>query len=188
MKNNKLKTKIIEILKKDERLWNDKKTELNETLLLDLIEKIDEKIINLLLQNKETREKFFARLPNGQVKITRTEQGRSQDVYVFKTNDFRFFMEENKVNNSYTQYKNRIGLTDGKKFLKDTNDIVLNFPYKDCILEGGQSNEEGNDSYFQWKETTYKDKLDENGNKIKDGRKNVKVVDEEGHYEKETAK
>ena len=65
-------------------------------------------------------------------------------------------MEENKVNNSYTAYKNRIGLTDGKRFLKDTNDVVLDFPYKDCVLEGGQSSEEGMDTYFEYDENVSK--------------------------------
>jgi adenine-specific DNA-methyltransferase len=142
MEQAKLKELILKALKADERLWNEEKTELNQTLLLDLVEHIDEKVIGVLLQEKDLRDKFF-------VKITRTEQGRSQDVFVFKTNDFRFFMEENKVDNSYTAYKNRIGLTDGKRFLKDTNDFVLDFPYKDCVLEGGQSTEEGTDTYFE---------------------------------------
>jgi adenine-specific DNA-methyltransferase len=173
MSNISIKSKIIQLLKNDDRLWNEDKTELNQTLLLDLIEKIDETIINLLFQEKDLREKFFVKI---------------KDVYVFKANDFRFFMEENKIDNSYTAYKNRIGLTDGKRFLKDTNDVVLNWPYKDCVLEGGQSTEEGIDTYFEWKETTYKDKLDENGNKIKNGKKNVKEVDEEGHYEQKEAK
>jgi adenine-specific DNA-methyltransferase len=168
-----LKEITHEILLNDERLWNEDKTELNQTLLLDLVERIDEKIITLLLQEKDLREKFFVKI---------------KDVYVFKINDFRFFMEENKVDNSYTTYKNRIGLTDGKRFIKDTNDAVLDFPYKDCVLEGGQSTEEGEDVYFEYKETTYKDKLDENGNKIKEGRKNLKIVDEEGHYEQRKAK
>ncbi|MDA7704966.1 site-specific DNA-methyltransferase [Rickettsiales bacterium] len=167
------KNKILAVLKNDNRLWNQDKTELNQTLLLDLIEKIDEKIIDLLLQEKDLREKFFVKI---------------KDVFVFKTNDFRFFMEENKIYNSYTDYKNRIGLTDGKKFLKDTNDVVLDFPYKDCVLEGGQSTEEGEDVYFEWQEATYKDKLDENGNKIKDGNKNIKILDKEGYYQHKTAK
>ena len=137
MNNTKLKQLILKVLKADERLWNEEKTELNQTLLLDLIENIDEKVIELLLQEKDLREKFFVKI---------------KDVYVFKTNDFRFFMEENKVDNSYTAYKNRIGLTDGKKFLKDTNDVVLDFPYKDCVLEGGQSTEEGTDTYFEYSE------------------------------------
>ncbi len=132
-----IKELINKILQSDERLWNEGKTELNQTLLLDLVENIDEKVIELLLQEKELREKFFIKI---------------KDVYVFKTNDFRFFMEENKVDNSYTAYKNRIGLTDGKKFLKDTNDVVLDFPYKDCVLEGGQSTEEGTDTYFEYYE------------------------------------
>jgi len=169
----KLKQKIFKVLKADDRFWNEDKTEFNQTLLLDLVENIDENVIELLLQESVLREKFFVKI---------------KDVYVFKTNDFRFFMEENKLDNSYTAYKNRIGLTDGKKFLKDTNDVVLDFPYKDCVLEGGQSTEEGKDTFYEWQETTYKDKLDEHGNKIKEGRKNVKVVDEEGHYEQKTDK
>ncbi|HNU96205.1 MAG TPA: site-specific DNA-methyltransferase, partial [Candidatus Magasanikbacteria bacterium] len=141
MEQAKLKQLIFKVLKADERLWNEDKTELNQTLLLDLVENIDEKVIDLLLQEKDLREKFFVKI---------------KDVYVFKTNDFRFFMEENKVDNSYTAYKNRIGLTDGKKFLKDTNDIVLDFPYKDCVLEGGQSTEEGSDTYFEYSEKAEK--------------------------------
>lgn len=136
-----LKDLIFNLLKKDDRLWNEDKTEFNYTKLFDLLEKIDEKVIDLLIQETDLREKFFVKI---------------KDVYVFKTNDFRFFMEENKVDNSYTAYKNRIGLTDGKKFLKDTNDIVLDFPYKDCVLEGGQSTEEGTDTYFEYDETVTK--------------------------------
>jgi len=141
MEQIKLKQLIFKVLKTDDRLWSEDKTELNQTLLLDLVEKIDEKVIDLLLQEKELKEKFFVKI---------------RDAYVFKTNDFRFFMEEHKLDNSYTAYKNKIGLTDGKKFLKDTNDVVIDFPYKDCVLEGGQSTEEGTDTYFEYDETVTK--------------------------------
>ena len=135
MNNTKFKQLIIKVLKQDNRLWDKKKTELNQTLLLDLVEKIDEKVIGLFLQEEGLRERFFVKI---------------KEIYVFKINDFRFFIEENKINNSYTSYKNRIGLTDGRKFLKDTDDVVLDFPYKDCVLEGGQSTEEGDDTYFEY--------------------------------------
>lgn len=59
MKQSKIKQLIIEVLKADDRLWNEDKTELNQTLLLDLVEKVDEKIIDLLLQEEDLREKFF---------------------------------------------------------------------------------------------------------------------------------
>ena len=47
------------------------------------------------------------------------------------------------------KYANRIGLTDGNRFLKDNSDIVLDFPFKDCVLNGGQSTEEGEEIYFK---------------------------------------
>lgn len=148
MENTQLKNKIYEILKVDSRFWNEEKTELNQTLLLDILENFNEKnqelyesIISLFLDDNDLKDKFFVKI---------------KKVYVFKTNDFKFFMEENKVYNSYTQYKNRIGLTDGKRFLKDSGDVFLNFPYKDCILEGGQSSEEGLDNYYEYNEKVTK--------------------------------
>ncbi|WP_066165473.1 site-specific DNA-methyltransferase [Aliarcobacter cryaerophilus] len=142
------KDKVYDTLKKENRLWNEEKTELNQTLLLDVLENFNERnlelyesIISLFLEDEEIKSKFFLKV---------------KDVFVFKTSDFKFFMEENKVYNSFTQYKNRIGLTDGKRFLKDSADVVLNFPYKDCVLEGGQSTEEGLDSYYEYDETVTK--------------------------------
>ena len=44
---------------------------------------------------------------------------------------------------SYTRYKNKIGLVDGKgDFISASNDVELVFPYKDCVLEGGQTKED----------------------------------------------
>ena len=147
-----LKSLIKSTLKGDERLWfinQDNEQEFNQTLLLDLVEKVDNKIISLLLQEEVLREKFFVKIvPPRPAKLSTPQEGNFS--YVFKTNEFRFFIEENKVDNSYTAYKNRIGLTDGKKFLKDSGDIVLDWPYKDCVLEGGQSTEEGTDIYFEY--------------------------------------
>ena len=147
-----LKSLIKSSLEGDDRLWfinQDNEQEFNQTLLLDLVEKVDNTIISLLLQEEVLREKFFVKIvPPRPAKLSTPQEGNFS--YVFKTNEFRFFMEENKVDNSYTAYKNRIGLTDGKKFLKDSGDIVLDWPYKDCVLEGGQSTEEGADIYFEY--------------------------------------
>lgn len=135
MNIKKYKDVIEQVLKKDDRLWNKDKTEFNKALLFNLIDEIDETIISLLLEEDATREKFFVKI---------------KDAYVFKTKEFKFFIDEHKVFNSYTSYANRIGLSDGKEFIMDRNDVVLNFPFKDCILKGGQSNEEGIDTYFEY--------------------------------------
>ncbi|MBI1925693.1 site-specific DNA-methyltransferase, partial [Candidatus Poribacteria bacterium] len=44
--------------------------------------------------------------------------------------------------NSYTRFRNRIGLTVGDKYLRERGDVTLVWPYKDCVLEGGQTKEE----------------------------------------------
>jgi len=130
------KSVLENILKKDERLVDDS-GELNGNLIHEYANSLDEGLIDLLLNEDATREKFFLKV---------------KDVYVFKQNDFKFFLDENKIDNSYTQYANRIGLSTGGKFLKDIDDVVLDFPYKDCVLEGGQSTEEGTDTYFEYDE------------------------------------
>ena len=135
MEHTQLKARIKKVLRTDDRVWDTAgtETELNYTHLFHLLQEIDPDIIDLLFQDSVIQEKFFVKTKN---------------AIVFKHNDFRFFMEENKIDNSYTVYKNRIGLTDGKRFLQDSTDIVLDFPYKDCVLEGGQCTEKGKDIYY----------------------------------------
>ncbi|SEP23708.1 Type III restriction/modification enzyme methylation subunit [Salinihabitans flavidus] len=44
---------------------------------------------------------------------------------------------------SYTAFKNRIGLTDGRgDHLSQSRDVVLAWPYKDCVREGGMTKED----------------------------------------------
>ena len=131
---NSLKNHIENLLKSDERLI-DENNEIRGSLIRELANKLDEKLIELLLNDEKARNSFFLKI---------------NEVYVFKHNDFKFFLDENKIDNSYTQYENRIGLAVGSKMLNDNQDVVLNFPYKDCVLEGGQSTEEGMDTYFEY--------------------------------------
>ncbi|BBM88464.1 adenine-specific DNA-methyltransferase [Spirochaetota bacterium] len=143
MADTKLKTTILKTLQKIPEIWADEQKDiLNETKLFHLVDNFGEnnnalykKVISSLLSVPSLKKHFFIPIKN---------------VYVFKTKDFKFFIEENKINNSYTQYENKIGLSDGDRFLNESHDIVLNFPYKDCVLEGGQSTEEGTDTYFEY--------------------------------------
>jgi adenine-specific DNA-methyltransferase len=128
------KEHLEKLLLKDSRLV-DEQGELKGNVVKKFANELDETLIGYLLEDERTREHFFLKL---------------KDVYVFKANDFIFFLEQNKLDNSFTKYANRIGLTFNGKFLKDNTDIVLDFPYKDCILEGGQSTEEGLDSYYEY--------------------------------------
>ncbi len=139
------KTKLYELFKEDSRLWDKDKKELNETLLKDLIDKLDEKVIELLLNNEETKEKFFIKV---------------KDVFVLKQNELKFFIDENKIDNSYTQYKNKIGLRVGNKLLTERDEVVLDWPFKDCVLEGGMTKEDQKRNEIFFNEILAKDEID----------------------------
>lgn len=134
---NKLRQTLEKILKKEELFLDAETGELNYIKIKDSADKIDEKLIALLADNKELRSKFFSKI---------------KDIYVFDINNFKFFLDESKIDNSYTKYANKIGLSDGSELLKNRNEVVLDFPFKDCVLEGGQSTEEGIDTYFEYEE------------------------------------
>ncbi len=139
------KTKLYELFKEDSRLLDRDKKEFNETLLKDLIDKLDEKIIELLLKNEETKEKFFIKI---------------KDVFVLKQNELKFFIDENKIDNSYTQYKNKIGLRVGNKLLTERDEVVLDWPFKDCVLEGGMTKEDQKRNEIFFNEILAKDEID----------------------------
>ncbi|NJI71947.1 site-specific DNA-methyltransferase [Sphingobacterium kitahiroshimense] len=134
MKDLNFNQHVINILKTDVRLV-DEENDIQINILRDFVNNFDERLIELLLNDEQTRIKFFVRI---------------KDVYIFKQNDFIYYLDSNVLDGSYTHYANRIGLASGGKFLTDSTDYVLDFPYKDCILEGGQSSEEGNDVYFEY--------------------------------------
>ncbi|STO68457.1 Type III restriction-modification system methylase (M.HindVIP) [Canicola haemoglobinophilus] len=138
--NKNLQDELKKALQSFDDVWaNEEKTELAHNLLLDKLEQHDREILAILLKNDELKRHFFVDIDG---------------VFVFKQADFQFFLSQNKVSHSYTKYKNHIGLTDGSRFLKDSTDIVLDFPFKDCILSGGQSSEESEETYFERNNTT----------------------------------
>lgn len=148
MKSNTMenfKTKLFDLLKKDARLWNAETKEFNETLLKDLIDKLDEKLIEILLIDREAKEKFFIKV---------------KDVVVLKQNELKFFIDENKLDNSYTQYQNKIGLRVGNKLLSERNEVVLDWPFKDCVLEGGMTKEDQKRNEIFFNEVLAKDEID----------------------------
>ena len=103
---------------------------LNKNKLSELARKYDAKLLSILMKEEKIKNHFFSELEEG--------------ILVFKKDVFLQFLN-NKVflPDSFTAYKTKIGLgnSDGS-LLSENNDIVLNFPYKDCILEGGQTKDD----------------------------------------------
>jgi len=123
----KLLVTLEKTLKKEPNFITDN-GELKKWVIINKAQNYDEELIELLLSEKELKEKFFKKI---------------KDVTVFNQALFIQFLEQkNYLNDSYTQYKNKVGLTIDGKYLKQRNEVALVWPFKDCILEGGQSKEE----------------------------------------------
>jgi adenine-specific DNA-methyltransferase len=123
----KLYTTLEQQLKKEPNFVTDN-GELKKWVVLNKAQNFDEELIGLLLDNADLKEKFFVNV---------------KGTFVFNQNLFVQFLEQkNYLNDSYTQYKNKVGLTIDGKYLKQRNEVALVWPFKDCILEGGQSREE----------------------------------------------
>lgn len=67
--------------------------------------------------------------------------------------------QKNYLNDSFTAYKNKIGLTIDGKFLNQRNEVALVWPYKDCVLEGGQSREEQSREEIFFNQTLAQDEI-----------------------------
>lgn len=61
---------------------------------------------------------------------------------------------------SFTKYRNRIGLTSEGKYINYNSDIVLDFPFKDCVLEGGMTKEEQGKNEVFYNEIIARDEID----------------------------
>lgn len=117
---------LKELLKTDQRFILD--GNLFKNKIVECALKVDADLIALLLKNENIKRHFF------------TTVG---DVLVFEKIKFQRFVNNKEfLSDSFTAFKSDIGLTVNDDFLKAKADVVLSFPYKDCVLEGGQSREE----------------------------------------------
>lgn len=84
------------------------------------------------------------------------------NIDVFKLNKFIEMFEYKKFwENSYTKYSNKIGLTADNKFIDESSDVVLDFPFKDTILKANMKHENDQEKETFLNETIAKSEIDE---------------------------
>ena len=145
---------------------------LNKNKLSELARKYDAKLLNLLMKEENIKNHFFTSLEDG--------------VLVFKKDVFLQFLNNKEfLPDSYTAYKTKIGLgTDSGDYISENNDVVLNFPYKDCILEGGQTKEDAKRQEVFFNKTLAPNEI----NRLLDNKvlTNFKRYNKEGEHEVES--
>lgn len=122
-----MKQRLENLLKQPEFLIEG---DLNKNKLAELARKYDARLLELLMKDEEIKNHFFSTIQKG--------------VLVFKKDVFLQFLSNKEfLPDSFTAYKTKIGLaTESGQYLSENNNVVLNFPYKDCVLEGGQAKED----------------------------------------------
>lgn len=143
-----LQTDLIDLLKSEENFVID--GQLNKNKIIESVLKVEPLLIKLLINNEKFKKHFFQDISN---------------VLVFDKIKFqRFVNNKSFLPDSYTAFKNKIGLTVGgdylDNFINTKKDVVLAWPHKDCVLEGGQSNETENRHEVFWNETLAPDSID----------------------------
>lgn len=134
-----MKSKLEKLLLGNEELIIEGK--LNKNKVSELARKYDAKLLGLLMSDEEVKNHFFSNIEDG--------------VFVFKKDVFLQFLNNKEfLPDSFTVYKTKIGLaTEKGQYLSEFNNVVLNFPYKDCVLEGGQTKEDSKRQELFFNET-----------------------------------
>lgn len=138
---------LIKILKTESRFVSGG-GELLKNAVYEAAYKNDPMLLKLLHENEITHSRFFTVIDD------KTE--------VFNTVEFGWVVSNKQfLPDSYTRFANKIGLTDkGGDFIVKNDDVVLSFPYKDCILVGGQTKDDQKRAEIFYNVTLAPDKTD----------------------------
>ncbi len=137
---------VMELLKQDVRFFTPEGEFLRNTVFEKAMG-LDPELLALLYSDEAVRQRFFV------------EAG---GVTVFDKQGFAYFINNRSfLPDSYTRFRNRIGLADGRdEFISAGNDVALLFPYKDCVLAGGQRDDEERRREIFYNERLAPDALD----------------------------
>jgi len=131
------------LLQKDERLVSE--GELLKNKIIELAIKLDKDLVELLLSDKQMKEIFFTEVGNATI--------FDKDKFI------KFVSNKQFLPDSYTAFKNKIGLTEDDGFVSEKKEVVLSWPYKDCVLEGGMTKEDQKRDEVFWNEILAPDEI-----------------------------
>lgn len=137
---------VLDVLKQDKRFFAEDGTFLRNAVY-EAAMQMDKDLIHLLVSNNETKARFFTEVDG---------------ILVFDKVKFAWVINNREfLPDSYTRFKNKIGLTDENgDMITTSGKVELVFPYKDCVLEGGQTKEDQKRSEIFYNETLAQDEVD----------------------------
>jgi len=142
--DTKLLVEIKQVLNQFPEYWEGEM--LLKHKLIDDLRGYKKDLLEKLLSNELIKNTYSIKLETG---------------IVFKVDEFISMLRYKTYwENSYTRYSNEIGLTSEGKYLKYNTDVVLDFPHKDCVLEGGMTNEDLRKKEIYYHKVLAKEEID----------------------------
>ncbi len=137
---------VLDVLKQDNRFFTEEGILLRNAVY-EAAMQMDTNLIHLLLENEITKEHFFKEVDG---------------IAVFDKVGFGWVVNNREfLPDSYTRFKNKIGLADDNgDIISSKGTVELVFPYKDCVLEGGQTSEQQKRTEVFYNETLAPDEVD----------------------------
>ena len=99
----------------------------------------NKELLEFLLSDSRFKERFFTSIAG---------------AVVFDRESFLTFLDYRQLGGSYTSFTNKIGL------LSKQGEVVLNFPFKDCVLKGAQTKDKEASEEIFFNQILAKDAID----------------------------
>jgi adenine-specific DNA-methyltransferase len=135
---------LKQALEKDERLLIE--GQLNKALIEQKALALEKDFLKLI-QDSDSLKKHFSE--------------NIDETLVFDKVKFQQFIHNKSfLPDSSTAFKNKIGLSANGNYLNKSGDVVLAWPHKDCVLEGGQDKDDAKRVENFWNEELAPDDID----------------------------
>ena len=135
---------VNKVLKAFPQFWNGE--ELQRSMVSEAISQKQPSLIKALVANEKLRSVYGADIDG---------------VLIFDFDKLvRILKYKEYWDNSFTKYRNKVGLTSEGKYLHYSSDVVLDFSFKDCVLEGGMTKESQGKEEVYYNEVIARDEID----------------------------
>lgn len=143
-----MQTELIEelnkILKAFPKFWNGE--ELHRSMVSEAISRKQPDVIKALVANEKIKSVYGTDIDG---------------IFIFDFDKLCNLLKYKEYwANSFTKYRNKVGITSEGKYLDYNFDVVLDFPFKDCVLEGGMTKEDQGKNETYYNEIIAKDEID----------------------------
>jgi len=106
---------------------------------------MDADLLKVLTTNESIKNHFFEKIGA---------------ILVFDKVKFqKFVLNKDFLPDNYTAFRNKVGMNRDDDYITESNDVVLVWPYKDCVLEGGQDKEDAKRTEIFWNLTLAPDQI-----------------------------